>query len=147
MLVDACFPEDRTRIGVERVGGGLRVAEIDRIVPAGGGCHVDSGAHGLRSFEAPVGAAGVRIESVDRAAGAAYEQTSAGDGRLTERGRCARETERPLQLQLPDVAALETRGRCALRASIFGIGAPSAPAVRVFERRGGRRAAAPAGFF
>src|SRR6185503_10243344 len=108
--LDLLLPDLLAAGGVEREHIRLQVAEVDDVAAAGA-ADARRAADAAIRLERPVGAAGRRIERVDRAVVAAYEDTAGDHRRVAVSLRATRKSECPFELQLRHVGGGDARLR------------------------------------
>ncbi len=104
--LDSDLPCGRAGARIDRMDPTVLIAEDERGLCAVAR-HGHRRAHRTVGLIRPIETSGLRIERLNRAAGAADEHRSVDDRRRTERRHVAREPERPLQLQLAEVGGVE----------------------------------------
>ena len=124
---DADGPVRATRSGINGIDPADLVAEDERPrVAVAGNRH--RGPYGTVRLELPVHAAGLPVERLHRAGGAADEQRAPQRRRRSKSGHVAGESERPLQLEPRQVRGAQARALAGLKPGVVWPGTPAAPA-------------------
>src|SRR5438034_4231764 len=124
MFVELLLPDQLAAGGVDGKYVGLQVAEVHGSAPAD---QPDAWRrpHAALRLKRPLGAAALRVESIDEAAIAAGEDAAADDRGIPVRLRAAGKSERPFEFQLRDVRG--GQARLGLKPRIAGVHAPAIP--------------------
>src|SRR5262245_51479896 len=132
MLVEQRLPHALAGHGIDCMGAGALVAEVQRVglfIDTDGGAHWESGVVG------PISAAGGGIERVHIAVGAADEEASIHDRRLRRRTLRVGIAESPLEFQPRYLVGRQLCLLVRLEAMLGYIITPAGPVRRAERRR------------